>query len=189
MPFLIIDQGNPLQHPYKTPGKEGISPVLPGNRIQGINAQTQGRANPYAHNAAEQHDNTAQSYLQASAAQIMSSPVISLDFHQADRESALQMMTQHNIRHLPLLDNGSLAGLLTERDLLRAPHKPFRQLMIRKVFVATADTQIQALAHVMFDEHIGALPIVGEAQNLLGIVTRSDILRALSAYHPLEFWA
>lgn len=187
MPFLIIDQGNPLQHPYKTPQQPGISPVLPGNRVQGISGQAQGRPNPYAHHPAD--NSPTQPGLEACAAQIMSSPVISLDLHAADREAALQLMAEHKIRHLPLLDHGNLAGLLTERDLLRAPHKAFRQLMIRKVFVATADTPLQALAHVMFDEHIGALPIVDEHQQLSGIVTRSDILRALSAYRPLEFWA
>jgi acetoin utilization protein AcuB len=187
MAFLVIDQGNPLQHPYKTPQQEGVSPVLSSHRVQAV-AGKEGRKSPY---------DTPQSQTpllhvpqtQATAQQIMSSPVIHLPLQQADRDSALQMMQQHNIRHLPLLENEQLAGLLTERDLLRYPHKAFRQLMIRKVFVATPDTQIQALAHVMFDEHIGALPIVDEQQQLLGIVTRSDILRALSAYQPLEYWA
>lgn len=187
MGFLVIDQGNPLQHPYKTPQQEGVSPVLSSHRTQPVRGK-EGRKSPY--DTPQQHNPIVHiAPAQASAEQIMSSPVISLPLHATDRESALQMMQQHNIRHLPLLENDQLAGLLTERDLLRSPHKAFRQLMIRKVFVATPDTHIQALAHVMFDEHIGALPIVDDNQQLLGIVTRSDILRALSAYQPQEYWA
>lgn len=40
----------------------------------------------------------------------------------------------------------------------------------------------------MFNQHIGALPIVDEKHQLLGLITRSDILRVIIKNEQMEFW-
>ena len=41
----------------------------------------------------------------------------------------------------------------------------------------------------MFAHHIGSMPVIGEGERPVGIITRSDILRTLVNRAPLELWA
>ncbi len=56
------------------------------------------------------------------------------------------------------------------------------------VLVARPISEVRAIARVMFEEHIGAMPIVGEAGELKGMLTRSDILRVLIAHLDFDQW-
>ena len=49
------------------------------------------------------------------------------------------------------------------------------------------ETEIRLIADVLIKERIGAMPIVDEKEKLVGIVTRSDILRTV-VKAPLELW-
>ncbi|WP_298220793.1 CBS domain-containing protein [Halothiobacillus sp.] len=53
---------------------------------------------------------------------------------------------------------------------------------------ATTNTNIRELARVLLAQDIRGLPIVNEAGEVVGVVTRGDILRALVNYAPLELW-
>jgi acetoin utilization protein AcuB len=61
--------------------------------------------------------------------------------------------------------------------------------MVSEVLVATQDTLIRDAARTMIEERIGSLPIITEGNALAGIVTRSDILRALITHGPMRIWA
>lgn len=50
---------------------------------------------------------------------VMSSPVLSVSSSDSI-EHCMQLMTDHKIRHLPVLDGGSLAGMVSIGDLLKA---------------------------------------------------------------------
>jgi acetoin utilization protein AcuB len=56
------------------------------------------------------------------------------------------------------------------------------------VLTAHPDTSIRDIARVFFEERIGAVPIVDRGETLVGIVTRSDILRTILNSAPLELW-
>ncbi|WP_409285952.1 CBS domain-containing protein [Pseudomonas protegens] len=49
---------------------------------------------------------------------IMSSPVITVDSHQ-NVETCMSIMTDHHLRHLPVVENGQLLGLLSIGDLVK----------------------------------------------------------------------
>ena len=56
------------------------------------------------------------------------------------------------------------------------------------IIYSSADTSIHEICQVMFSQHIGALPIVDEKHQLLGLITRSDILRVIIKNEQMEFW-
>jgi CBS domain-containing protein len=54
--------------------------------------------------------------------------------------------------------------------------------------VAAPDAELRAIARVLLEERIGALPIVSEAEGLVGMITRSDILRVMVAHPDFDQW-
>jgi CBS domain-containing protein len=97
------------------------------------------------------------------------------------------------IRHIPVLADGRLVGLLSERDLIGATANhifglkqksksallktvPINDIMKRKVITVTPETEIKDAARLMADKKIGCLPVVS-AGCLVGLLTTTDILR------------
>ncbi len=138
------------------------------------------------------------------AHQIMSSPVTTLTPETSILE-AWRVFRAKRYRHIPVVDGeGRLVGIVADRDLLRYAAvngriPPFDEhsveaqtaiatLMKPRVLTATPDTEIRQIARVLIEQHIGAMPIMDYQGRLRGIVTRSDILRALVTHAPLELW-
>jgi len=131
------------------------------------------------------------------AEQIMSDPVLTLGPDTPVAE-AWAFFQEHRFRHVPVTGaNRRMMGILSERDLLRdaaglsaggRPHATIRPLLVTRVLTATVDTAIREIAHVLYDRHIGAIPIVNDTDIPVGIVSRSDILQALVKKAPLELW-
>jgi len=108
---------------------------------------------------------------------------------------ALTIMRDKKIRHLPVVDdNDRLLGMVTDRDLLKQgaaestvlsvrelitvlSRKKVKDLMIKreKLFVAEPDMIIERAAKTMYENRIGALPVV-EGDKLVGIMATNDIL-------------
>jgi CBS domain-containing protein len=51
------------------------------------------------------------------------------------------------------------------------------QIMTRKIISVTPDTSVADAANIMLQRHISGLPVVGEAGNLVGIVSEGDFIR------------
>jgi acetoin utilization protein AcuB len=117
---------------------------------------------------------------------------------------ATRLASRRGIRHLPVLEDGKLVGILSDRDLKRAMASPatsleaheltylldrltIRQLMTRAVIVIGPMFPIEDAARLMVQEKIGALPVT-DGDRLVGIVTETDVLslfvRALGAGEP-----
>lgn len=103
------------------------------------------------------------------------------------------LMCTGRIRHLPVVDEANVVGVVSQRDLLRRalgaalafgtrePQKLMRSLEVRDVMSEPAVTidpgaAIQEAARTMLEKKIGCLPVVEEGR-LVGILTETDVLR------------
>ena len=133
------------------------------------------------------------------ASEIMSTDVISLVINIPEKE-VWQSFNQFNYRHFPVVNNEQrLVGIITDRDILKIinnsvedkttlENKPLEQLMTQPVLSASQDTNIKEICTIMFNYHIGAVPITDKLGHVIGIITRSDILRAMIKFGPTELW-
>src|SRR5262245_23712788 len=96
---------------------------------------------------------------------------------------AAQTMLWTGFRHLPILAEGKLEGMLSERDILRwrAEEKdlgaPVKEAMTSPVIYCYPDESIEVAAERMTAKHISSLPVMLRG-DLLGIITSTDLLRA-----------
>ena len=104
-----------------------------------------------------------------------------------DYKSALTLMQEKSLHHLPVVDrNGALSGMAAERDLLIAATHYLQSpvevgdVMHRGVVAVTADTTAARAAKLMLGQRIGSLPVVDSAGHVVGIVTETDLLKAFA---------
>ncbi len=123
----------------------------------------------------------------------MSSNPISIAIDMTVTE-AQALMKREKIHHLPVMaKDGSLAGIVTEKDLLYASPSPattlsvyeiasllsklsVEKVMTRAVVSVTEDVPIEEAARIMADHNIGGLPVL-RGKTLVGIITESDLFR------------
>lgn len=101
--------------------------------------------------------------------------------------SALGIMQYHHLRHLPVVDpGGHVVGILAERDLLLAASRHLHagmevsEVMARDVITVTPESPLGEAASLMASHHFGSLPVVDAEKNIVGIITESDLFRALA---------
>ncbi|MFL5991245.1 MAG: acetoin utilization AcuB family protein [Rubrobacteraceae bacterium] len=120
----------------------------------------------------------------------MSRQVVALP-PQATAGEALALCRERRIRHMPVLKDGRLVGIVSDRDLRSATPAlgdPARaealgrilisEVMVSEVTTALPDDPIEEAANAMREKRIGCLPVV-EDDNLVGIISSSDVMEAL----------
>lgn len=105
---------------------------------------------------------------------------------------AFELMQTHRIRHLPVVEDETLTGLVTDRDirlaLIPSPlgnteERVYHlgaltrvdEIMATDLVTVTPRTTVEAAAKLMAQDKIGALPVV-EHERLVGILTETDIV-------------
>lgn len=120
----------------------------------------------------------------------------------ASLAEAWQVLAETGYHHLPVIDpEHRVLAMFSEGDLLRALVRQSHNndpkfwqtnimaLATHPVFCVQEQTDIRQTSNLLYHYNIGALPVLNQHNALCGIVTRSDILRLLSHYGPLQFWA
>jgi acetoin utilization protein AcuB len=113
--------------------------------------------------------------------------------HSIDVDAPLQdahgLMRERRFRHLPVMSNGEIVGVLTDRDIKLILGPDFgspdeRELKVRDAYVerpciVPASTPVAKVARLMADNRIGSA-IVTKHEKLVGIFTVTDACRALA---------
>lgn len=111
---------------------------------------------------------------------------------------ASKLMHDKHVRHLPVVTEGILIGMISDRDVRQACGREIIEdeladahgklfassarvvdVMAHRVQTATAAESMQDAANKMLHAEIGALPVVG-GERLLGIITHTDVLRIIA---------
>jgi len=109
---------------------------------------------------------------------------------------AIDLVNEMNIGRLLVMKKGKLVGIVTNRDLRRAAPSNATTLeihemrpLLRKVKVSDIMTpkpvcvkQLETLseaAKIMYEKRISGLPVIDQANRLVGVLSNSDILRSM----------
>lgn len=108
--------------------------------------------------------------------------------------TAMHLIRQKGIRHLPVVEGKRLVGIVTDRDLRQASPSGatslsihelhyileklcIREIMTRQVVTIRPDQTVEDAALLLLGHRIGGLPVV-QGEELVGIITETDILQA-----------
>ena len=121
--------------------------------------------------------------------EIMSSNVITVDMHQT-LEEAKALFAKHKIRHLPVLAYGNLVGMLSLTDIQRLSSMlegnseavdtmGIEQVMhVYPKYIKNGQS-VRDVAELLSKDEYYALPVVGENNKLMGIVTTTDLIKLM----------
>jgi CBS domain-containing membrane protein len=125
-------------------------------------------------------------------ADIMSRELVTLAEDDTLAEARL-CMERGRLRHLPVLRDGRLVGLVTHRDLLAASfslfaegsaseeHVLFSRILVRDlmhdVIAVSPSMSVSEAARILLEQKFGCLPVIEGDGKLVGIVTEADFLR------------
>lgn len=111
-------------------------------------------------------------------------------------DTAERLFKEHQIRHIPVVENRKIIGMLSLTDLLRISFADgayedetdvetivynmftIPQVMAKNLKQVTSDTTIKEVAEILAEKEFHALPVV-ENGNLVGIVTTTDLINYL----------
>ena len=126
--------------------------------------------------------------------EIMTHNPISVDVSATVRQAA-ERLFDLDVRHLPVLENNELIGMLSDRDLkgyrwsyaqllddatndAELPDTLVAELMTGSVLSVSPDSDIKEVIDLIKDHKVGAVAVVGPENNLVGIVSYVDVLTA-----------
>ena len=126
---------------------------------------------------------------------IMTAPVITLKKHDS-LEKAVRLFKKHHIRHIPVVSDDVVVGMLSYTDLLRLSladitdsvdsdadamvYNMFsiKQVMKRNIITVSSSNSIKEVAEILASKEFHALPVV-DNNKLVGIVTTTDLIKYL----------
>jgi CBS domain-containing protein len=95
---------------------------------------------------------------------------------------ALQVMQREDVGFLPVLDDGQLVGVLSERDVARGgllEQRVFvRDIMSTRVYAVAPETKVSDCAKLVQREHIRHLPVVS-GDSVRGVLSVRDLMGSL----------
>ena len=132
----------------------------------------------------------------------MNTPVISVSVDDS-MQKAVDLMHDKKINMLPVLDQGKLVGVVTDRDLKQAApssvalidvkqllyhlsHVKVGTIMTGDPVTALPDHTIEEVAQLLLDHNISCCPVLDHDGHLAGIITKNDIFRAMVSVSGLR---
>lgn len=111
---------------------------------------------------------------------------------------AQKILKERNIRHLPVIRNGKLVGILTDRDLKKASPSDATTLEAHELLYLTAKIKVEEImtrnpitvpfnytveecADIFLKHKFSGLPVVDKQGNVVGTITDTDIFRLITS--------
>ena len=126
--------------------------------------------------------------------ELMATDVVTVDRND-DLRLVDDIMAERHIRHIPVVEDGAVVGLVSQRDVFKARmsstmgygelgQRTFlhtiavKEIMTHPVLTVAPDTTVNEAVDLIIDKGIGCLPVVRD-QQLVGIVTKTNLLQHL----------
>lgn len=103
-----------------------------------------------------------------------------------------ELMSENRFRQIPVVKDKELVGILTDRDIRsflsgsllestdireKSLNTKVNEIMTTEPITLSPDDDLQEAVELLIDEKIGGIPVVDDAEGLVGIVTYVDVLR------------
>lgn len=125
----------------------------------------------------------------------MSKPVITVNADDS-MQKATALLKEHHIRILPVMEDGKLVGIITDRDLKRASASDattleihelvyllskikVKEIMTKEPITVPPYYTIEETSRILLEKKISGVPVVNDADQVIGVLTRDDLLRVL----------
>jgi len=125
----------------------------------------------------------------------MSEDPIILD-ENASIMKAVQIMKEHNIHRIPVVRQGKLVGIVTDRDIREATPSKATALDVHELYYLLSEIKIKDImtpdpitihpdetvefaAVIMLENRISGLPVVNDEGHVVGVITQTDIFKVL----------
>jgi len=125
----------------------------------------------------------------------MSKDVISIDVNDSMQDAA-RLIRKHKIKRLPVMENGKLVGIVTDRDLKRASASDVTTLEIHELLFLISEIKISDImtkdpitipfdytideaAQILLEHKLSGAPVVDDEGQVAGVITQTDIFRVL----------
>ena len=125
----------------------------------------------------------------------MTKDVISVDVNDSMQDAA-KLIRKHKIKRLPVMENGKLVGIVTDRDIKRASASDVTTLEIHELLFLISEIKISDImtknpitipsdytideaAQILLEHKLSGAPVVDDKGQIVGIITQTDIFRVL----------
>jgi IMP dehydrogenase len=107
---------------------------------------------------------------------------------------AVRRMVEANVGSLLVLEDGKVAGIVTERDYLRRVTledrdertTPVREIMTSELMYVGPDASVEECMAVMTERRIRHLPVLADEQTILGVVSIGDLVKFQSSEQSVQ---
>jgi CBS domain-containing protein len=111
----------------------------------------------------------------ATARDVMTTNVISVTTQESVDEAA-RLLTFHDVSGLPVCEGGRVVGVVSEADLIGKSGSTVGEVMTSPAVTVSESTGLERVAEQLTQQRIRRLPVVDPKGNLVGIVSRRDVL-------------
>ncbi len=132
----------------------------------------------------------------------MSRKVVTVNVNDS-MQHAINILMEHDISMMPVMEDGQLVGVVTDRDLKRASPSDAVMLDIQRILYLLSKLEVGAImsrypitlspdhtmeeaAEIMLTNKISGAPVLDDDKNIVGMITKSDIFKAMMALSGLS---
>ncbi len=132
----------------------------------------------------------------------MSRKVVTVNVNDS-MQHGINLLMEHNISMMPVMEDGQLVGVVTDRDLKRASPSDAVMLDIQRILYLLSKLEVGAImsrypitlspdhtmeeaAEIMLSNKISGAPVLDENKNIVGMITKSDIFKAMMSLSGLS---